>query len=164
MRTRFWTPFGIALLMGGLTSATSVRPLTLQQLASGADEIVYGRVERVESFWNGQKIETDVTLVPSETWKGSPERRVVVRVPGGTVAGITMVCSEAPTFRNADDVVCFLKNKGATREVYGWYRGQYTIVRNMVREIPNTTLDSFRTSVSAAVGAPPQVLPPEEGK
>lgn len=161
MRTRFWTPFGIALLMGGLTSATSVRPLTVQQLASGADEIVYAKVKRVESFWTGQKIETDVTLASSEVWKGSPARDVVVRVPGGTVGGITMRCSEAPTFRMSDDVVCFLKSKGATKEVYGWFRGQYTVVNGLVREMPNTTLQAFRANVSAAVGAAPVILPPE---
>jgi hypothetical protein len=162
MRTKLWAPIGVALLMGGLTSATSVRPLTIQQLASGADEIVYAKVERVESFWKDQKIETDVTLASFEIWKGSPARRVVVRVPGGTVGGITMRCSEAPTFRASDEVVCFLKNRGATKEVYGWFRGQYTVVNNVVREIPNTTLGSFRTTVSAAVGAPPQILPPED--
>lgn len=151
MRNRFLLPVGVALLMGGLTPATSVRPLSLQQLTQGAEHVVYGNVSKVESFWNGGKIETNVTLVPYETWKGTPAPTVVVRVPGGTVGNVTMRCSEAPVFRATDDVVCFLRSKGGVKEVYGWFRGQYTIVKEQVRELPNTTLASLRTTVVQAV-------------
>jgi hypothetical protein len=155
MRHRCWMILGVALLMGGLSSAVSVRPLTLQELTSGSDGIVYGRVEKLESYWRDQKIETIVTLAPYETWKGAGTPKVEVRVPGGTVGGITMRCSEAPVFRAHDDVVCFLKTRDQAKEVFGWFRGQYTVVNDRVREMPNTTVANLRASVQAAMQAAP---------
>jgi len=154
MRNRFWMPALVAMTMGGLTPATSVRPLSLEQLASGAESIVYGKVESVDSFWNAQRIESDVTIRCYESWKGTPSNTVVVRVPGGTVNGLTMRCSEAPVFHQADDVVCFLKSKGSVKEVYGWFRGQYTVVNQQVREIPNTSISQFRGTVVAVTMIP----------
>jgi hypothetical protein len=80
---------------------------------------------------------------------------VYVRVPGGTVNGITMRCSEAPTFRTSDNVVCFLKTRDQVKEVYGWFRGQYTVVNDKVREMPNMTLSGLRASVQTAIAAMP---------
>ena len=155
MRSRFWTTVGVTLLMGGLSSAVSVKPLSIQELTNGSDDIVYGRVEKLESYWRDQKIETLVTLASLETWKGAQAPRVYVRVPGGTVNGITMRCSEAPTFRTSDNVVCFLKTRDQVKEVYGWFRGQYTVVNTKVREMPNMTLSGLRASVQTAIAAMP---------
>jgi hypothetical protein len=155
MRSRFWTTLGVALAMGGLSSAVSVMPLTIQELSTGSDDIVYGRVEKLDSYWRDQKIETIVTLTPYETWKGAAAPKVHVRVPGGTVNGITMRCSEAPTFRTQDEVVCFLKTRDQAKEVYGWFRGQYTVVNGRVREMPSMTLSGLRASVSAAMQPAP---------
>jgi hypothetical protein len=157
MRTRIWTPIGVALVIGGVVSALSVRPLSLEDLCAGADEIVHATVDRVESYWQGQRIETRVRLSVEETWKGSPASTIELTVPGGTVGGVTMVCSEAATFREKDRVVTFLRSTNGARQVYGWFRGQYTVVGGKVREIPNTTLASFRASVKDIVarkGAP----------
>src|SRR5215468_3576085 len=117
MRSRFWAPLGVALVIGGLGSAVSVRPLTLQELSTGSDSIVFAKVNKVQSYWKEQKIETRVTLAPYETWKGASAASVVLTVPGGTVGDITMRCSEAPTFHEADDVVCFLRNKDGGKQV-----------------------------------------------
>lgn len=164
MRSRFWMPALVAMLMGGLSSATSVRPLSLEQLTTGADDIVYGKVEKVESFWKDQRIETNVTLRTFESWKGGVQTSVVVRVPGGTVDGITMKCSEAPSFRATDEVVCFLRTKDRMKEVYGWFRGQYTIVNGQVREMPNTSLAQLRATVGGITQAPPIFVPLGGGK
>jgi hypothetical protein len=139
--------------MGGLSSAVSVRPLSIQELTNGADDVVYGRVDKLESYWHEQKIETLVTLTPFETWKGAHAPKVHVRAPGGTVGGITMRCSEAPTFHVSDEVVCFLKTRDQAKEVYGWFRGQYTVVNDKIREMPNTTVASLKTSVQTAMQA-----------
>jgi hypothetical protein len=147
-----WAPIGVALVFGGLLSAVSVRPLSLQELCSGAREIVFARVDKIESYWKEQKIETRVTLVSHETWKGAHAPAVEVIVPGGCVGGITMRCSEAPTFRAGDDVVCFLRPRGGVNEVYGWFRGQYTVVGGRVREMQNVSLASFRANVRSIVG------------
>jgi hypothetical protein len=151
MRSRFWAPLGVALAIGGLVSAVSVRPLSLQELSSGSDDIVYAKVNKVESYWKDQKIETRVTLAPYETWKGPASQLVQVTVPGGTVGNITMRCSEAPTFHEADDVVCFLRNRDGGKHVYGWFRGQYTVVGGRVREMQNVAIATFRATVQSFV-------------
>jgi hypothetical protein len=151
MRTGFLAPLGVALAIGGLLSAVSVRPLSLQQLCAGAEQIVYAKVERMESFWNDRKIETRVTLAPYETWKGRSAPKIEVIVPGGTVGKITMGCSEAPTFHMADDVVCFLHTRDGVPSVYGWFRGQLTVVGGQVREMQNMPLASLRSAVHGLV-------------
>lgn len=156
MRTRFLATFGVALFVGGLVSAVSVRPLSLQELCAGAQEIVYAKVESVESYWNDRKIETRVTLKSHETWKGAAASTVVVTVPGGTVGDITMRCSEAAIFHEKDDVVCFLRPKGQSREVYGWFRGQYTVVNGKVREMQDMSLASLRASVQTMTTVLPE--------
>ncbi len=131
-------------LVGG---AVSVRPLTLEDLCSGSDTIVLAGVQSLESAWDAQqaKIETTVTLVPIETWKGATHQQIPVKVPGGTVGAITMKCGEAPTFHTDDAVVCFLRTRDGVTEVYGWFRGKYTVVDGQIRELPDTSLDAFRT-------------------
>jgi hypothetical protein len=151
MRSTLLAPIGVALLMGGLSSAVSIRPLSLQELCAGAEDIVYGQVEQVESYWVDQRIETLVTLATFETWKGTAREQVQIRVPGGTVGNITMKCCEAPTFHQKDKVVCFLRTREGAKEVFGWFRGQYTVIGNTIREMPNTTLASMRASVQATV-------------
>ena len=155
MRSRLWAPFGVALAIGGLVSAVSVRPLSLQELCAGADQIVYAKVEKVESYWKDLKIETRVTLSPYETWKGQTHDDVTVIVPGGTVGDITMRCSEAPTFHESDKVVCFLRTQGDAKQVYGWFRGQYTIIGGQVREMQNMPLTTLRANVQSFVTVGP---------
>jgi hypothetical protein len=163
MRNRYWATVGVALLMGGLSSAVSVRPLSLQELCNGSEDIVYARVQKVDSYWRDQKIETLVTLASFETWKGAAAPSVQVRVPGGTVGAITMRCCEAPVFKKGEDVVCFLKTREGAKEVYGWFRGQYTVVNQRIREMPSTTLASLKASVQTAVQASVEA-PVEEGR
>src|SRR5262245_25917632 len=149
MRSKFWAPLGVVLAIATLSSAVSVRPLSLQDLSTGAETIVYAKVNKVESYWKDQKIETRVTLAPYETWKGASAPAVEVIVPGGTVGTITMRCSEAPTFHEADDVVCFLRTRDGQKNVYGWFRGQYTVVGGQVREMQNMALSTFRAAVQS---------------
>jgi hypothetical protein len=151
MRRSLWAPLGVALVVGGVVSAVSVRPLTLEELCGGAEEIVFARVASARSAWVDQRIETTVTLAVHESWKGAPSGTVEVVVPGGTVGNVTMRASEAPTFREKDDVVAFLRKRNGRNEVYGWFRGQYTVVGSRIREIPNTTLAAFRANVAGIV-------------
>ncbi len=149
--------FRIALVLVGAAvlggSAVSVRPLSLKDLCTGSDTIVLAGVQGVECAWDAQqaKIETNVTLIPLETWKGNSVPQIQVRVPGGTVGNITQKCSEAPAFQPNDVVVCFLHHRNGVAEVYGWFRGKYTVLDGQVREIPDTTLGAFQASVMKLV-------------
>ena len=135
----------LCLLMAGLASpaGAQVRPLTLHDLCSNATRVVTGGVNKLQPRWEGHKIVTDVTIVPVRNLKGSGAAPFVVTIPGGTMGGVTLRASEAPTFAVGEHVVLFLKPGAGPCGVYGWYRGKYTVVNDKIRELVDTSLETF---------------------
>lgn len=138
----------IPLLLLGLglfapVAGAQVRNLTLTDLCTHADRVVVGGVSKMESRWQGQKIVTDVTIIPTENLKGEGNVPFIITIPGGTVGNVTLRASEAPTFAVGETVVVFPK-AGAPGGVYGWYRGKFTVLNGTIRELVNTTFTTFR--------------------
>ncbi len=76
-----------------------------------------------------------------------------VKVPGGTIGGLTMRTSGTPRFSLGEDVVLFLKPGTARCDVYGWYQGKYTVVGDLVREKQGTTIEQFLGSIRSELRA-----------
>jgi len=131
--------------------AAQVRALTPQQLCRNADRVLTGGVNKLQSRWEGQKIVTDVTIVPVRNLKGEGTSPFVITVPGGTMGGITLRASEAPRFSVGEHVVLFLKPGSGPCDVYGWYRGKYTVVDGKVRELVDTTLETFTAQLEQII-------------
>ncbi|MAG58734.1 MAG: hypothetical protein CMJ83_20790 [Planctomycetes bacterium] len=128
-------------------AGAQVRPLSNTDLCQRADRVVVGGVNKLESRWEGNKIVTDVTIMPTENLKGSGVGPFVVTIPGGTVGAVTLRASEAPRFTVGETVVLFLKPGSSPCDVYGWHKGKYTIVNGTVRELVNTSWAQFRQSL-----------------
>ncbi len=139
-----------ALVLLALLSLSlgSVRLLSLADLCKGSTRIVVGGVTKMTSHWEGSLIVTDVTIVPNENLKGSGAAPFTVRIPGGTIGDVTLKAGEAPVFAVGEMVVLFLKTgSGSPCDVYGWFRGKYTVVGGQIRELKNTSLAQYRASI-----------------
>ena len=137
----------VPCLMGG------VRPLALKDLCRNSTRVVRGLVSAEQVRWEGTTIVTDWTITPVENLKGTGVVPFTVKVPGGTIGGLTMRTSEAPRLAVGEDVVLFLKSGTARCDVYGWYQGKYTVVGNLVREKQGTTIEQFLGSIRSELKA-----------
>lgn len=121
-------------------AAATVRgPVDVASLSAAADAVVHARVVGRESGWgsggpSSGLIFTRVTLQPVEWWKGGAAgTRVVVRVPGGSVGGLTQTVDGVSAFAAGEEVVVFLRKLGdepgaAVYAVEGLALGKFTVV------------------------------------
>lgn len=105
----------VALVLAGVSAfATVVVPAEFREVVSDAELIVRGLVTDVRSFVvPGDGIDTVATVSVETVLKGQADSFVSVRVPGGEVGSTKFVMVGAPTFKNGDRAVFFLKR---TRE------------------------------------------------
>jgi hypothetical protein len=111
----------LALILGALillaegVGAATVPWIDLEEMATRAEVVALGRVEKVRSAWtpDARMIVTTATIEIEKGLKGGPRRRVSIRVPGGRVGDQIMVASGAPTFEEGERLVVFLERPGA---------------------------------------------------
>ena len=80
-------------------------PLGIQRMSELATQVVAGSIEKMESTWNHDhsRIYTRVTMRVERVLSGQAGRRIVFRIPGGTVGDTTVMVSEMPHFRVGED-------------------------------------------------------------
>ena len=140
------------ILTAGL--AAQVIPLTHRELCQASDHVIVGKVTDLRARMEGTIIVTDVTIAPTEQWKGELSGPTIITVPGGTLNGVTLRVSEAPNFRAGEQVVVFTVLDKATQsqQVFGCFRGKYTVVRDQIRELKATSLADLRTEIRTILG------------
>jgi hypothetical protein len=104
----------LATLLSARTDAITVVPMTFEQLVSEAAAVVYARVSEVRGQWttDRQSINSIVTLEALQYLKGDLGPVVSMRLPGGEAGGVINVLPGAPTLRDGDLLVLFLKARG----------------------------------------------------
>jgi hypothetical protein len=123
----------LALALGSPDArATTLAPLTVEQVTDASTYIVEGRVEEIwtEIDTNDGKIWTRARVTVSEVLKG-PDRptTLVVDTPGGRYGDIEMYVPSSAVFSAGEDVFLFL-HRGSTRITpVGMFQGKYTIRR-----------------------------------
>jgi hypothetical protein len=105
---------GVLLMIAfpGRAGATSIRQMSLREMADGSDTIVQAKVQGVRSFWSGKKILTEVTLGVSQSLKGSSGPSLTFLQLGGTVekpVPLTMTVPGADIFRVGEEGFFFLQ-------------------------------------------------------
>ena len=112
--------------------ATTVAPLSVEQVTDASDLIVRGEVEEmwVEPDTSG-RIYTRVLVRVTKVLKGTVEvdDYVTVESAGGTLDGQTMIVDGAPRYSVGEDTLLFLTDK-PSRGVYGTVGlnlGKYTV-------------------------------------
>ena len=107
-------------------------PLGIARMSELATQVVAGTVEKMESTWNHDhsRIYTRVTMRVERVLSGQAGRRIVFRIPGGTVGDTTVMVSEMPHFRVGEDTVVFLRGtRGRLPSVLGGVEGKMPLSR-----------------------------------
>jgi hypothetical protein len=144
-RRRFlWILFlmGIALA-AVVASATTLAPLSFDDLAHQSVAVAQLRCLGSESLWECGEIWTDTRFEVVEQHKGPLDDIVTVRTLGGRVGDLHAHVDGVPEFRVAEEVYLFLWAKpGEPYRVMGWSQGTFRIARNARGGEEKVTLDS----------------------
>jgi hypothetical protein len=108
--------------------ATTLRQLTLSDLAQQSTCIVRGRLQPSYAALRGSVIYSHYTVQVDEGWKGGGSQTLDVAVPGGVLNGSQQTYSGAPTFLPGQDYILFLwTSRGGLTQVMGLSQGLFTV-------------------------------------
>ncbi len=126
-----------ALLMLGAAAvplqAVIVIPVTFEQLVDEAAAVVFARVSDVRGQWTPDRrsIDSVITVEALQYVKGDLGSTVALRLPGGEAGGRIQVIPGAPTLREGELVVLFLKARGpALLTTLGLGQGVFRVTRD----------------------------------
>ena len=129
-------------------SATTLKRMSVADLAHAAQAIVRARCASNSARWEGGEIWTFTTFDIEETWKGSLPPRITVRLLGGTSGNLTSKVSGIPRFAEYEKVVLFLERTSAGDfSVVSWTQGTFRISRDRVTQEEIVTQDTATFAV-----------------
>lgn len=123
----------VVVLLVASIEATTVAPLSFEQLVSESSSVVYGRVSEVRSQWTADRrfIESVVSVDVIKGLKGGAGETISFTVPGGQVGRYLNVIPGAPAFVAGDLAVFFLTAHGPRLPVTtGLTQGIYRVQRD----------------------------------
>lgn len=116
------------LLVPGLSSATTLQQLSLDDMIRKSSEIVHGTVQCSGAAWRGSTLYTNYRVQVVEQWKGASAMQLDFSVPGGALNGIRQTYAGAPAIAEGQDVLLFLwTSKSGLRQVIGLSQGLFTL-------------------------------------
>lgn len=125
-----------ALLMGVavIASATTIVPMSVEELTRAASSVVEAHAVRSWTSWNAQHtlIYTYTSFQVSRTLKGGSASVVTVKQPGGSADGYTQKVSGVRHFQEGEDALLFLRPSSAadgTQVVVGLMQGNFRVAR-----------------------------------
>lgn len=141
-------------------AASSVIPLTLEQMSARAELIVEGIVseDRVRVGSQGG-VSTEYHIEILDVLTGLPPPELWVAVPGGRVADMDVQVSGAPRFRSGERAFFFLRRAAGRWIVIGLSQGARPVYRNLNGDlvVEAAPIDQIRTAsgtAADAVGSP----------
>jgi hypothetical protein len=132
MRRSIAAVFLISLLAASV-DATTVVPLSFEQLVNASSVVVYGRVSDVRSQWTADRrfIASVVSVEVIRGMKGGAGETIAFTIPGGQVGRYLNVIPGAPSFAPGDLAVFFLTAHGPRLPVTtGLTQGIYRVQRD----------------------------------
>lgn len=123
----------VLLYLSATTHATTIAPLTFEQLVKASSAVVYGRVTDVRPQWTADRrfIESVISVEILRGLKGSARNSVQFTVPGGQVGRYRNIIPGAPSFAEGELAVFFLTAHGARLPVTtGLTQGVYRVQRD----------------------------------
>ena len=162
MTVRTIGPLGTLLAIGlataGTAGATTLIPMSVDDMATTADTVVIATVSDQQVVRDAGAVNTLVTLTVEETVTGNPGDSVTVRVPGGSFESNGIAVGEvnagAPIFAMDQEVALFLSpaDGAGARQILGYSQGQFNVNEGMVR-VPEfgapVSLERFTTRIQA---------------
>lgn len=130
----------IILAMGTLLSATTVIPMSVEELTSAATHIVRGHVLESWSAWDTSHklIYTYTRFQTDESLKGTTDPVVLVKQLGGTVAEGTLHVAGVHPWSNGESAVLFLRpsqDQDGSFAVVGLMQGDFRVRRSASGEM-----------------------------
>ena len=137
MRMRNAVLIAAAMLAGALAPrlrATSVVPMSVEEMTTKAELIVEGRALEQWSQWDNNEhlIYTYTRFAVTQRLKGSTAGTVVVRQMGGSAGGYTQIVSGVRRWQTGDEAVLFLRSSVAndgSMAVVGLMQGNFRMTR-----------------------------------
>ncbi|MGH9521309.1 MAG: hypothetical protein ACRD3E_02120 [Terriglobales bacterium] len=123
----------IALLACSLTAAaTSIIPMSVEELSQAATHVVEGQALRSWSAWNEQHtlIYTYTSFAVGRTLKGTAPAEIVVKQPGGSAGGYTQTVWGVRHLQSGEHALLFLRPSMAadgTMVIVGLMQGQFQV-------------------------------------
>jgi len=127
--------FALVVLVVTQGRATTIRPMTVEQMTKVASSVVEAHALNSWSAWNAQHtiIYTYTRLQVTNTLKGSPQSYILVKQIGGTADGYAQHVAGVRYLQPGEDAVLFLYQNNAepgTDVVVGLMQGQFRATRN----------------------------------
>ncbi len=132
MKRRYCAAILLAILFVfvPLGHTTQIIPSTLEYMTDFSDTIVVGSVEGKYSYWEGNKIFTNVEIQVEQFVKqanGAKSTLLELKIPGGTVGDMSFHLDQAPEFSVGEKVMLFLKIGSGAYFPYALSYGVYRI-------------------------------------
>jgi hypothetical protein len=148
----------VLFLLTASVALAQERQLSTEQLTTGSDVVVVGKVAEMKSSWtpDRSRIVTTVSISVDEQLKGAASgSTLAVVVPGGEVDGVGEWYSHSARFRRDEEVVVFArKDKEGTLRIAGGSQGKISVIRDAEKGQPRVsgqgTLQEFTATVRKA--------------
>ena len=154
------TPIAVCLLAGVLAPAawaTTVRPLSFEEMAAQAEAIALVDTVNVRADWQtsaqGKHIVTTVTFRVERTLKGQVEPEFQLEFLGGNIAGIVMEVDGMPEFHVGGRDVLFLSaNRKSVSPIVGLFQGRFRVEGDRAAGTERVLTSNSRPFIAASAG------------
>jgi len=135
--------------------ATTVRPLSFDEIAAQADVIALVATVNVRADWQtsaqGKHIVTTVTFRLERTLKGQIGQEFQLEFLGGNIAGIVMEVDSMPEFHVGGRDVLFLSaNRNSVSPIVGLFQGRFRVEGDRAAGTEQILTNSGRPFIAAA--------------
>ena len=172
-----WILLLVALVLTALVaSATTLAPMSFENLAQQATAIVRVRCVGAQNVWANGEIWTDslfevlqqakadvfgadqfatVSATVAPTASGHPDTsvsslRITLRQMGGSIGGLQSHVDGVPVFHQGEEVYLFLwRRAGEPYRVLGWTQGTFRVTRDARTGTAHVTQDSAASTFHA---------------
>jgi len=129
----------VVMLGAQVASATTIVPMSVEELTHAASHVVEAHALRSWTSWNAQHtlIYTYTTFQISHTLKGNAAAEITVKQAGGSADGYTQKVSGVRQFQEGEDALLFLRPSAATDGtlvVVGLMQGNFRMARSAAGE------------------------------
>ena len=124
--------FLLLLALGAVASATTVIPMSVEQLTTAATHVVEARAVRSWSAWNPQHsiIYTYTKFQVTQRLKGQAPDTIMVKQIGGSAGGYTQSIAGVRQFQDGEETLLFLRPSAAndgTQVIVGLIQGNFRV-------------------------------------
>lgn len=132
--------FALVLAMVGPVRATTVMPISVEDMTRTATNVVEGTALESWSAWNAEHtiIYTYTRFTVTRNLKGEPSPQVIVKQPGGIVGAYGQKVPGVRQFVPGEDSVLFLRpsnESDGTHAVVGLMQGNFRVYRRPNGEV-----------------------------